>query len=161
MQTETLTGTERITMVIGDGDNKSPNGTQLGQWKTIYETSTDNPLPTAPTASDAVLMIDGVGLIALPGTHGDLRLHGRRRHVPAERRPGHRCGGQPWGPRSQQNYLFPAGQHAVSLHLATPDCTATSPYPDTTVDLKAGQRAFLFYFTPDDRTLKSLLVPVQ
>jgi hypothetical protein len=164
-QTETLKAGDRITMAIGDGDNKSPNGTQLGRWKTFFETDANNPLPTPPTSTDAELMVDGVGLTAMPGSTETFVyvgvdgtcLPGSDQGIPA--------GGQPWGPESQQNYIYPAGSHAVSVHFAgangNPDCKATSPYPDTTVDLKAGERAFLFYFTSDDKTLKSLLVPVQ
>ena len=70
-------------------------------------------------------------------------------------------GAQPWGPGSQQSYIFPAGTHAVSAHLGEqPDCKAKSPYPDVPVTLNAGQRAFLFYFSPEGKTLKPMLLPI-
>jgi hypothetical protein len=166
-QTETLKSTDVITMAIGDGEstNKSPNGTQLGRWKTFFETDANNPLPTPPAATDAELMVDGIALSAMPGSTDTFVYTGVDGTCLPSSDGGAPEGGQPWGPESQQNYVYPAGSHAVSLHFAgangAPDCKAKSPYPDTTVDLKAGQKAWLFYYTPDDKTLKSLLVPVQ
>ncbi len=161
MQQETLKATDRITMVIGDGESKSSTGTQLGMWKTIFETSTDFPLPTPPTAGDAVLMVDGVGITNLPNTSETFVFVGIDGTCLPSVEQGAAAGGEPRGPHSQQNYLYPAGSHAVSLYLTNPDCTGKSAYPDTTVALNAGQRAFLFYYTPDDKTLKGLLVPAQ
>jgi hypothetical protein len=160
-QTETLKGTERITMAIATGDHQGPGGVALGQWKVWFENSEQNPLPTAPAAGQAVLLVDGIGLQAMPGSTETFVFVGVDGTCLPSVDQGPDAGGQPWGPGSQQSYLFPAGSHAVSLHLATPDCKAKSPYPDTTIDLQAGARAFAFYFTPDDKTLNALIVPLQ
>ena len=94
------------------------------------------------------------------GQHGDVRLRRRGRHVPAERGPGCRWRRPAWGPGSQQSYIFPAGAHPVSTYLGQPDCKTKSPYPNVPVTLNAGQRAFLFYYSPEGKTLKSMLLPI-
>ncbi len=160
-QSATLKGTERITLVIGTGENKSSSGTQLARWKTISENANDFPLPTPPTSGDAVLMTDGIGLMAFPGTTETFMFLGVDGTCLPSVDSGTEGGGQPIGPSSQQSYIYPAGSHAVSLHLGQSECGAKGAYPDVTVDLKAGQRAFLFLYSPDGKSLKTLQVAIE
>jgi hypothetical protein len=160
-QSETLKGTERITIAVGTGDKQGPGGVALGQWKVWFENGAQFPLPTAPAPGEAVLIVDGIGLKALPGSDETFVWVGVDGTCLPSVDQGPDAGGQPWGPRSQQSYLFPAGTHAVSEHLGTPDCKAKSPYADVPVTLQAGKRAFLLFFTPDDKALNALLVPFE
>jgi hypothetical protein len=160
-QSETLDGTERITLVIAAGENKGSTGTQLARWKAMYENGKTFPLPTAPTSADAVLMTDGIGLMAFPGTTETFMYLGVDGKCLPSVDSGVDGGGQPTGPSSQQSYIFPAGSHAVSLYLGQTDCTGKAAYPDVTVNLKAGQREFLFFYSEDGKTLKTLQLPVE
>lgn len=159
-QTATLKGDEVVTMAIATGENTSQNGTALGRWKTFYENGQDFPLPTAPTSGDAVLMADGVALAAFPNTTETFAFLGVDGTCLPSVEGGPDGGGQPLAPHSQQSYIYPAGSHNVTVHLANADCGAKSPYPAIPVALSAGERAWLFFYSPDDGQLQTLLVPV-
>jgi hypothetical protein len=108
-----------------------------------------------------VLIVDGLGVPVLPGTTETFLYVGVDGTCLPGVDQGVDQGGQPVGPQSVQNYIWPGGSHALSFHLGQPDCKAKAAYPDVTVALDAGRRAFLFLSSPDGKSLKALQVPIE
>lgn len=163
-QSETLQGTERITMIIGKGENKKSDGTSFGQLEVEFENSTLNPLPT-PHPNQSLVEVDPLSLDSWPGAGGsapDGYMYvslgsGCLKTVGTE--DDNTIGVQPISAhRGSARFSIPAGAQKLSLHPSDA-CTDASPYPDIAVDIAAGQAARLFLYSENGRDLNTLLLP--
>jgi hypothetical protein len=163
-QSETLQGTERITMIVGKGDNKKSDGTSSGQLEVGFENSTVNPLPT-PHANQSLVEVDPLSLDSWPGAgssapDGYMYLSvgsGCLKTVGTE--DDNTVGVQPLSAhRGSARFSIPAGAVKLSLHPSDA-CTDTSPYPDIAIDILAGQAARLLLYSANGKDLKTLVVP--
>jgi hypothetical protein len=164
-QTETLKGGEQITVFIaaGDADNKNSSGIQFARWKVFFDNGADFPLPS-PVAGKAIVMADGIGLSAVPGTSETFLYMSVDGECLPNVEGGSQGTPQPWGPGSQQSYLAPAGSKEMHIELpgtnGIPDCKSNGKFPPFKYDVAAGERAWLAFYSPDGKTLKALQVKV-
>jgi hypothetical protein len=165
-QSETLKGTERITMIVGTGENKKSDGTYFGQIEILFENSTLNPLPTAP-ASKALVVVDLLALYRWPGPGPGLGTDymylsvGKDCLKTLEGEGDQYTGVQPLSPhRGVSRFSIPSGPQKLSLH-STDTCTDASPYPDIPINLAPGARSQLVFYSSDYVKLETLLLPLN
>ena len=163
-QSETLRGTERITMILGTGDNKKADGTSYGQLEVQFENSTMNPLPT-PHSNQSLVEVDPLSLAGWPGAGGSAPSgymylstgSGCLKTVGNE--GDDTVGVQPLSAhRGSARFSIPAGAQKLSLH-ASETCTDSSPYPDIAVNLTAGQAARVLLYSGNGKDLNTLVLP--